>query len=43
MKTILKEAGKLIINFFNQIIDKEAERVFNFYKYIFVSDLKERG
>jgi len=33
----------LIANFFNKIIDKEAERVDKFYKYIFDSDFKERG
>ncbi len=43
MKIIILEILDSITNFFNKIIDKEAERVDKFYKYIFDSDLKERG
>jgi hypothetical protein len=43
MKRIILEILDLITSFFNKIIDREAERVNEFYKYIFASDLKERG
>jgi len=43
MQKIIFQILDSIANFFNKIIDKEAERVDKFYKYIFASDLKERG
>jgi len=43
MKRIILQILDSIANFFNKIIDKEAERVVEFYNYIFASDLKERG
>jgi len=42
MKRIILLILNSIRNFFNQIIDKETERVLEFYKNIFDLDLKKR-
>jgi hypothetical protein len=42
MKRIILQILNSITDFFNKIIDKEAERVNEFHKHIFASNLKER-